>query len=77
MYRAWRRIADSYPGDRVLIGEVWLPDVERTTRYLRSGELQTVFNFDFLRWSPPTGRRRLAPHRATCPLIEHPLKYPR
>jgi alpha-glucosidase len=54
VYRAWRRIADSYPGDRVLIGEVWLPDVERTTRYLRPGELQTVFNFDFLRcpWDP-------------------------
>lgn len=49
VYRAWRRIADSYPGDRVLIGEVWLPDMERTTRYLRPGELQTVFNFDFLR----------------------------
>ena len=49
VYRAWRRIADSYPGMRVLIGEVWLPDVERTTRYLRPGELQTVFNFDFLR----------------------------
>jgi alpha-glucosidase len=49
VYRAWRRIADSYHGDRVLIGEVWLPDMERTTRYLRPGELQTVFNFDFLR----------------------------
>ncbi|HEY0716791.1 MAG TPA: glycoside hydrolase family 13 protein [Streptosporangiaceae bacterium] len=49
VYRAWRRIADSYPGMRVLIGEVWLPEVERTTRYLRPGELQTVFNFDFLR----------------------------
>ena len=49
VYRAWRSIADRYPGDRVLIGEVWLPDVARTTRYLRPGELQTVFNFDFLR----------------------------
>jgi alpha-glucosidase len=49
VYRAWRSIADSYRGDRVLIGEVWLPDVARTTRYLRPGELQTVFNFDFLR----------------------------
>jgi alpha-glucosidase len=49
VYRAWRRIADQYPGDRVLIGEVWLPDVERMTRYLRPGELQSVFNFDFLR----------------------------
>jgi alpha-glucosidase len=42
----------------VLIGEVWLPDVERTTRYLRPGELQTVFNFDFLRcpWDGPVLR---------------------
>jgi alpha-glucosidase len=49
VYRAWRRIAEQYPGDRVLIGEVWLPDVERMTRYLRPGELHSVFNFDFLR----------------------------
>jgi alpha-glucosidase len=49
VYRAWRRLADSYPGDRVLIGEVWLPDVERMSRYLRPGELNSVFNFDFLR----------------------------
>jgi alpha-glucosidase len=49
VYRAWRRIAEQYRGDRVLIGEVWLPDVERMTRYLRPGELQSVFNFDFLR----------------------------
>jgi alpha-glucosidase len=49
VYRAWRRIAEQYPGGRVLIGEVWLPDVERMTRYLRPGELHSVFNFDFLR----------------------------
>jgi alpha-glucosidase len=49
VYRIWRRIAGQYPGDRVLIGEVWLPDVERMTRYLRPGELHSVFNFDFLR----------------------------
>jgi alpha-glucosidase len=49
VYRAWRAIAEQYPGDRVLIGEVWLPDVERMTRYLRPGELHSVFNFDFLR----------------------------
>jgi alpha-glucosidase len=47
IYRAWRRIADEY-GDRALIGEVWMPDVERFTRYLRSDELHVAFNFDFL-----------------------------
>jgi alpha-glucosidase len=48
VYRSWRRITDSYPGDRILIGEVWLPDRERFTRYLRPDELHTAFNFDFL-----------------------------
>src|SRR4029077_1809974 len=27
IYRSWRAIADSYPGSRVLVGEIWLPDV--------------------------------------------------
>jgi alpha-glucosidase len=48
IYREWRRIADSYPGDRVLIGEVWLPDAQRLARYLRADELHSAFNFDFL-----------------------------
>ncbi len=48
------RIADAYPGARVLIGEVWMPDIERFARYLRPDELHTAFNFDFLTcpWEP-------------------------
>ncbi len=48
VYRAWRRIADSYPDRRALIGEVWLPDTERFANYLRPDELHTAFNFAFL-----------------------------
>jgi alpha-glucosidase len=48
IYRSWRRIADEYPDPRVLIGEVWLPDVERFTRFLRPDEMHTAFNFDFM-----------------------------
>lgn len=48
IYRAWRRIADSYPGGRALVGEVWLPDRQRFANYLRPDELHTAFNFDFL-----------------------------
>ena len=53
IYRAWRRIADEYD-DRALIGEVWMPDVERFTNYLRPDELHAAFNFDFLgcAWDP-------------------------
>ncbi|MCM0675140.1 glycoside hydrolase family 13 protein [Micromonospora phytophila] len=48
IYRGWRRIADEYPGDRALIGEVWLPDRQRFANYLRPDELHAAFNFDFL-----------------------------
>ncbi|WP_290863051.1 alpha-amylase family glycosyl hydrolase [Hamadaea sp.] len=48
IYRAWRQIADSYEPKRALIGEVWLGDTERFARYLRSDEMHTAFNFDFL-----------------------------
>ncbi|NEN06524.1 glycoside hydrolase family 13 protein [Diaminobutyricibacter tongyongensis] len=48
IYRGWRAIADSYPGTRVLVGEIWLPDIDRFAMYLRPDELHTAFNFDFL-----------------------------
>ena len=54
IYRAWRRITDSYPGDRTLIGEVWLPTPDQYIRYLRPDELHSAFNFEFLccAWEP-------------------------
>jgi alpha-glucosidase len=48
IYRAWRAVADGYDEQRVLVGEIWLPDAERLARYLRPDELHTAFNFDFL-----------------------------
>ncbi|MBN9607455.1 MAG: glycoside hydrolase family 13 protein [Actinomycetales bacterium] len=48
IYRGWRAVADSYPGTRVLVGELWLPDTERFVAYLRPDEMHTAFNFDFL-----------------------------
>jgi alpha-glucosidase len=54
IYRAWRTVADDYPG-RVLIGEIWLADAARLARYLRPDELHTVFNFPYLccPWDAP------------------------
>ncbi len=48
VYRSWRALADGYAGDRILIGEIWLPDTERFARYLRPDEMHTAFNFEFL-----------------------------
>ncbi|GIG22907.1 alpha-glucosidase [Cellulomonas chitinilytica] len=48
VYRAWRKVADSYAGTRVLVGEVWLQDKARFAQYLRPDEMHTAFNFDFM-----------------------------
>jgi alpha-glucosidase len=48
VYRGWRAVADSYPGTRVLVGEIWLPELDRFVKYLRPDEMHTAFNFDFL-----------------------------
>ena len=48
IYRGWRAVADSYPGTRVLVGEIWLADIDRFAKYLRPDELHTAFNFDFM-----------------------------
>jgi alpha-glucosidase len=47
IYRAWRAVSDQYP-ERVLIGEIWIPDAVRLARYVGPGELHTVFNFPYL-----------------------------
>jgi alpha-glucosidase len=48
VYRAWRRLLDSYPRDLVTVAEAWAYPVSRTMDYARSDELHQVFNFDFM-----------------------------
>ena len=52
VYQSWRAIADEHSTpdhrERMLIGEVWLPDPARLARYVGPGELHTVFNFPYL-----------------------------
>jgi len=48
---AWRRIADSYPDPRILIGEVGPTEDDkhaRMARFVRPDELHGVFNFDLM-----------------------------
>ena len=48
IYQGWRRVLDSYPGDRMTVGEVWLGDPHRVARYTRPDELHQAFNFRWL-----------------------------
>jgi alpha-glucosidase len=61
IWREWRRVIDSYPGERVLVGEAWSPSAERLAQYLRPDELHTAFNFDCVRaaWEPDALRQMI------------------
>jgi alpha-glucosidase len=58
IYRRWRAILDSYPGERIAVAEAWVRDAERMARYLRRDELHQAFNFHYLRaqWSAESFR---------------------
>ena len=48
IYRSWRGIFDSYPGDRMAVAEAWVSPASRIARYVRHDELQNSFNFEML-----------------------------
>ncbi len=53
IYREWRKILDSYPGERIAVAEAWVPGADRLARYLRADELHQAFNFHYVEtdWS--------------------------
>ena len=48
IYRSWRSLADSYDDPRVFVAEAWVHHPGRLAQYVRTDELHTAFNFDFL-----------------------------
>jgi alpha-glucosidase len=48
IYRSWRHVIESYPGDPVFVGEMWLKPLTRLRPYLAGDQLHTAFNFDYL-----------------------------
>ncbi|WP_432985640.1 glycoside hydrolase family 13 protein [Dactylosporangium sp. CA-233914] len=59
IYRGWRRILDSYPGQRMAVAEIFDTQPRRVARYVAADELHQAFNFDFLDapWEPGPLRR--------------------
>ncbi|NES16779.1 MULTISPECIES: glycoside hydrolase family 13 protein, partial [unclassified Micromonospora] len=55
IYREWRRLLDSYDGDRILVAEAWVEPAERLARYVRPDEMHQAFNFEYLlaSWTAP------------------------
>ncbi|MER6316043.1 glycoside hydrolase family 13 protein [Streptomyces sp. NPDC001581] len=48
IHRGWRRLLDSYEGERIGVAEAWAPTSERLALYVRPDELHQAFNFRFL-----------------------------
>ena len=57
-HRDFRRVLDSYPGDRMAVGEVWVADEDRLAQYVRGDELNLTFNFELVQalWGAHTFR---------------------
>ncbi|HUY49020.1 MAG TPA: alpha-amylase family glycosyl hydrolase [Streptosporangiaceae bacterium] len=49
VFRDWRKIAESYPSPRLLLGETWVGDLGVMAGFHgQGGELQLTFNFPFI-----------------------------
>lgn len=49
LYKRWRKIADAYRPNRLLVGETWVGDIGRLARFYGDGdELNLAFNFMFV-----------------------------
>ncbi len=63
-HRAMRRVLDSYPGERMAVGEAWVPDADRLARYVRPDELNLTFNFELVEAEWGAGAFRKAIERS-------------
>ncbi|MBR7825069.1 glycoside hydrolase family 13 protein [Actinospica sp. MGRD01-02] len=71
IHRSWRRILDSYPGERIAVAEAWAPSIERLAAYVRPDEAHQAFNFHFLgtAWDADALRRVIADSVRTAELV--------
>jgi len=59
IYRSWRTVLDSYPGDRILVAEAWVDPLSKLANWVRPDEMHQAFNFSYLEsgWKASSIRR--------------------
>src|SRR5690606_16249109 len=77
IHRSWRRILDSYPGERIGVAEAWAPSPERLANYVRPDELHQAFNFHFLTtpWDAARFRAVIGESLRTTALVGAPTTW--
>ncbi|WP_341953805.1 glycoside hydrolase family 13 protein [Salinibacterium sp. TMP30] len=48
IYREWRRVLDSYDGERILAAEAWVDPLTDMANWVRPDEMHQAFNFPYL-----------------------------
>ncbi|WP_431897757.1 glycoside hydrolase family 13 protein [Nonomuraea sp. bgisy101] len=69
VYREWRKLLDSFPGERMAVGEVWTDSAADLALYVRPDELHQSFNFAWLQapWSATAFRKVIDDTLGTVP----------
>jgi alpha-glucosidase len=77
VYRAWRAITDSYPGQRVLVAEALVSPPERLARYVAPGQMHQAFNFEYLQapWNATRLRQVVATSLAAAGAVGAPTTW--
>ena len=48
VYREWRQLFNSYPGERILAAEAWVDPLAKMANWVRADEMHQAFNFGYL-----------------------------
>jgi len=77
VYRGWRKVVDTYAGDRAFVAEAWVDDPARLALYTRPDELHTAFNFNFVRaaWDADELRRTIDVSMAAATAVGAPTTW--
>ncbi len=77
IYRAWRRLADSYDPPKVFVAEAWVAGPDRLAAYLRSDEMHTAFDFDVVQapWEAEALRRTVTSSLAAHDRVGAPVMW--
>ncbi|GAA4141965.1 glycoside hydrolase family 13 protein [Actinomadura keratinilytica] len=77
IHRSWRRLLDSYDGERIAVAEAWAPTAERLARYVRPDELHQAFNFHYLTadWDAAAKREIITESLRTNGLVGAPTTW--
>jgi alpha-glucosidase len=77
IYRDWRKLLDSYPGERILVAEAWVQPAERLAAYVRPDEMHQAFNFEYLEaaWTAPAQYAVISRSLEACAAVGAPTTW--